>query len=135
LIGALHDNSDNGAAWAFGRSGSTWTQRTTTTLTALDATTGALFGASVALSADGGTALIGGNGDAMSKGAAWVFASPRISSPPSLSFGSQTTAQPGNVLWLQVQSSGQAPLWFTGPAQITPTGEFAIPPAMISVTA
>jgi hypothetical protein len=128
LIGAKYDASSTGAAWVFGRSGSTWTQQTTTKLTGSDATTSALFGASVALSADGGTALLGGYGDSMNKGAAWVFASPRISSPPSLSFGSQTTAQPGNVLWLQVQSSGQAPLWFTGPAQITPTGEFAIPP-------
>jgi hypothetical protein len=126
LIGGLNDSGGTGAAWVFTRSGSTWTQQTTTKLTGSDATTTANFGISVALSADGNTALIGGYQDTSGKGAAWVFGSPRISSPPSLRFGSQTTAQRGPVLWLPVQSSGQAPLSFTGPAQITPTGEFSI---------
>jgi hypothetical protein len=35
---------------------------------------GGSFGYSVALSADGSTALVGGNSDNGSKGAAWVFA-------------------------------------------------------------
>ena len=54
---------------------------------------------------------------------------PTITSPPSLAFGSQTTGQPGPVTWLQVQNSGQEPLSFTGPAQITgaDSSAFVIP--------
>ena len=66
-----------GAVWVFTRSGSTWNQASK--LTARDAAgSDSVFGSSVALSADGGTALIGGAGDgcgtaAGCRGAAWVF--------------------------------------------------------------
>jgi hypothetical protein len=72
LIGAFYDNgiaSMAGAAWVFTRSGSTWTAQGSK-LTGAGAAINAQFGISVALSADGNTALIGGNGNA---GAAWVF--------------------------------------------------------------
>jgi hypothetical protein len=69
-----------GAAWMFTRSGSTWTQLGPK-LTASDQTDidiGGGFGDSVALSADGTTALIGGPHEGLtssdSLGAAWVFA-------------------------------------------------------------
>ncbi len=50
-------------------------------------------------------------------------------SPPSLSFGSQMTGQPGPVLWLQVQNVGQTPVIFSSEAQIggADPGDFAIP--------
>jgi hypothetical protein len=83
----------------------------------------------VALSADGNTALIGGSFDNGGVGAAWVVGAPRIASPPSLAFGSQTTGQPGPVNWLPVVNSGHSPLTFSGPAQITgpSASDFAIP--------
>jgi hypothetical protein len=81
LIGAYLDNSQTGAAWVFTRSGSSWTQQTATKLTGSDATTNAAFGYSVALSANGDTALMGGYNDNAGKGAAWVFFSP-LAAPP-----------------------------------------------------
>ena len=57
----------------FTRSGSTWTQQGPK-LTASDETGAGDFGSSVALSADGNTALIGGIYDSATvEAAAWVF--------------------------------------------------------------
>ena len=73
LIGGAGDNGGVGAAWVFTRSGSTWTQQGEK-LTGSGREPGAgEFGDSVALSADGNTALIGGPGDNDDVGAAWVF--------------------------------------------------------------
>src|SRR4051812_20209872 len=108
LIGGPDDNSNVGAAWAFTRSGGVWTQQGAK-LTGSGQTGNGQFGYSVALSADGNTALIGGPID-NGVGAAWAFGSPRIASPPSLAFGSQTTGQPGPVSWLPVVNTGQATL-------------------------
>jgi DNA-binding beta-propeller fold protein YncE len=72
LIGGPCDNGEAGAAWAFLRSGSTWTQQgSKLTGTGASARSRGSIGASVALSSDGNTALIGGPGDGL--GAAWVF--------------------------------------------------------------
>jgi hypothetical protein len=78
LIGDPGDNHFVGAAWVFTRSGSAWTQQGLK-LTASDEIGTGVFGSSVALSADGNTALIGGPGDGQTDGgfcepdAAWVF--------------------------------------------------------------
>ena len=72
LIGGYADNSSTGAAWVFTRSGSTWTQQGSK-LTGSGESGAGQFGASVALSSDGNTALIGGNSDGEGAGAAWVF--------------------------------------------------------------
>jgi hypothetical protein len=75
LIGAFNDNDTSsavGAAWVFTRSGSTWTQQGAK-LTGAGESGGGEFGSSVALSADGTTALIGGYFDNSQAGAAWVF--------------------------------------------------------------
>ena len=63
----------HGAVWVFTRSGSTWTQGTK--LTGTGSTSGDIaFGFSVALSADGDTALVGAtNSFTNNTGAAWVF--------------------------------------------------------------
>jgi len=74
LIGGSDDGSiasPAGAAWVFTRSDSVWNEQQKITVT--DASNSARFGNSVALSADGNTALIGGFGDNNGKGAAWVF--------------------------------------------------------------
>ena len=73
LIAAPFDNNGVGAVWVFTRSGSSWLQQQTLTA-ALGSETGAgNFGASVALSADGNTTLIGGDIDNNGVGAMWVF--------------------------------------------------------------
>jgi len=72
LVGGPYDNSSFGAAWVFGRSGSTWAQQGNK-LTASDETGKAGFGIYVALSANGNTGLVGGGGDDHGVGAAWAF--------------------------------------------------------------
>jgi hypothetical protein len=70
LVGAPYDGN-TGAVWVFTRSGSTWSPQSGKLLGAGENGEGA-FGASVALSADGNTALIGAPYDGIA-GAAWVF--------------------------------------------------------------
>jgi hypothetical protein len=72
LVGGWADSGNKGAAWVFTRSGSTWTQQGGK-LTGAGATAFPQFGFSVALAADGSTALVGGSNDDLHKGAAWVF--------------------------------------------------------------
>ncbi len=73
LIGGPNDNNGLGAAWAFTRSGGVWTQQGTK-LTGSGESGLAKFGASVALSSDGNTALIGGPTDgSFETGAVWAF--------------------------------------------------------------
>ncbi len=71
LIGGETDSGGLGAAWVFVRSGSEWTQQAK--LTNGEELGFNLFGSSVALSADGNTALIGGPGNGNNLGAAWIF--------------------------------------------------------------
>jgi hypothetical protein len=77
LAGGYRDNSLRGAVWVFTRSAGTWTQQGPKLIGtgANNSPYGAEQGASVALSADGITALVGGIGDSSGRGAAWVFSS------------------------------------------------------------
>jgi hypothetical protein len=68
IVGGPSGNS-TGAAWVFTRSGGVWTQQSKLVGTAAYA----VQGASVALSSDGGTAIVGGSADNSHAGAAWVF--------------------------------------------------------------
>ena len=72
LIGGFGDNANVGAAWVFTQSGGVWSQAGAK-LTASDEAGAGVFGAALALSADGNTALVGGYGDNADTGAAWVF--------------------------------------------------------------
>jgi hypothetical protein len=72
IVGGPFDNSDTGAAWVFTRSGGAWTQQGKK-LVGSGASGAAAQGASVALSADGNTAVVGGPFDNSQAGAAWVF--------------------------------------------------------------
>ena len=72
IVGAPSDDNDVGAVWVFTRTGSTWTQQGEELTGAEEAGRGE-FGTSVAISADGATALIGGREDDHGTGAAWVF--------------------------------------------------------------
>jgi hypothetical protein len=73
LIGGLDDNSTRGAVWVFTRSGSTWTEQGEKFTGGGEGGEGE-FGTNVALSADGGTGMIGAWRDNGGRGAAWVFA-------------------------------------------------------------
>ena len=73
LSGALSDNSNAGAVWVFKRTGNTWAQQGSKLVGTGSAGT-AGQGLSVALSANGNMALVGGSGDNSFAGAAWVFA-------------------------------------------------------------
>jgi len=72
LIGGDENSTQAGAAWVFTRSGATWTQQAE--LQGEGEAGKGEFGTSVALSADAGTALVGGARDDGGIGAAWVFA-------------------------------------------------------------
>ena len=73
MIGGRTDGAANGAAWVFAHGATRWEQQGPKLLP--DDENGAgWFGASIALSLDGDTALIGGPRDSGSRGAAWVFA-------------------------------------------------------------
>jgi hypothetical protein len=92
IVGGDDDNSGAGAAWVFTRSGGgVWTQQGSK-LFGGGAVGAAHQGISVALSADGTTAIVGGYGDNSDAGAVWVFTSPShiagsLTANPTSEFG------------------------------------------------
>ncbi len=72
IVGGWSDNSQQGAAWVFTRSGSSWSQQGDK-LVCTGNTSAAWQGYSVSLSADGNTAMVGGYNDNSGQGAAWVY--------------------------------------------------------------
>jgi hypothetical protein len=74
LAGAPGDGHYVGAAWVFARTGTTWSEQGGKLTGGTEEAGEARFGHSVALSADGDTALVGGRNDDGKLGAAWVFA-------------------------------------------------------------
>lgn len=72
LVAGYTDNTNQGAVWVFVRSGSTWSQQGAK-LVGTGNTGTANQGFSVALSAEGNTAIVGGYRDNAFQGAAWVF--------------------------------------------------------------
>lgn len=75
LVGGPYDNGNAGAAWVFVRSGSAWTQQGSKLVERVIAD--GLQGYSVALSADGNTAVLGSKGESSHSlsglGGAWVY--------------------------------------------------------------
>jgi hypothetical protein len=72
LVGGYGDNTGVGAIWIFTRSAGVWTQQGNK-LIGSGASGNANQGYSVSISADGNTALVGGNGDNGGAGAVWIF--------------------------------------------------------------
>lgn len=112
------------------RVGSTWTLQST--LTGTDVIGHGQFGSAVAISADGGAAMIGGNFDndtGTNSGAAWAFGVPEVQTATQLGFGSQVPGGVGGVNRLSVANSGQGPLTFTSAATISgdDASDFSIP--------
>ena len=72
IVGGFFDNSNQGAAWVYTRSGGVWTQQGAK-LVGTGNTGAAGQGYSVSVSADGNTALVGGHNDNGLQGSAWVY--------------------------------------------------------------
>jgi hypothetical protein len=73
MIGGMHDDANKGAAWIFERRDGVWAQQGPKLTGSGSVGLPVYQGASVALSADGNTALTGGWEDNAGVGAAWVF--------------------------------------------------------------
>lgn len=71
-VGGIVDNGGVGAVWVWTRTAGTWSQQGAK-LVASDFTGVALQGASVALSDDGNSLIVGGQGDGGGIGAAWIW--------------------------------------------------------------
>lgn len=72
LVAGFGDNSSKGAMWVYKYSNTSWSLQGAK-LTGTGANGSAKQGTSVGLSANGNTAFIGGPGDAVNKGAFWVY--------------------------------------------------------------
>ncbi|MCU0343723.1 MAG: YCF48-related protein [Ignavibacterium sp.] len=71
IIGGIGDNANAGAVWVYIRSNDVWIPEAK--LIGTGATGSASQGFSVAISADGKTAIVGGLGDNTNIGAVWIF--------------------------------------------------------------
>jgi hypothetical protein len=105
LIGGVTDSNEVGAAWVFTRAGTSWTQQGTK-LTGSGESGKALFGNSVALSADASTAVIGGPKDNLEMGAAWVFSSPPPTAPTAVTGAASPVRQTSATLNATVNPNG-----------------------------
>ncbi len=133
LIGGPADESATGAAWLYTRAGETWSQDGEK-LTGAESS-GAIprkgkFGYSVALRADGETAVVGAPWDLAKTGAMWAFAEPRLlpavsavspSSGPA-SGGTPVTIE-GNVL------AGATSVAFEAASASSPAASFTVNPS------
>lgn len=72
ISGGFGDNSNRGAMWVYKRNINSWDLQGAK-LTGSGANGAAKQGTSVSLSANGTTAILGGPGDAVNKGACWVY--------------------------------------------------------------
>jgi hypothetical protein len=73
LVGGPSDNNNAGAAWVWTRSGGVWSQQGSKLVGSGASVWAAYQGRSVAISADGNTAMVGGPGDNYDGGAVWVY--------------------------------------------------------------
>ncbi len=72
IVGGVYSNRSAGAAWIWTKNGGLWTQQAGP-LIGSDSGPTSHQGASVAISADGNTAIVGGNTDGSGVGAAWIW--------------------------------------------------------------
>ncbi len=75
IVGGYNDNGGAGAIWVYTRSAGVWTQQGSKLVGsgAINGSNGAFQGGSVSVSADGNTAIAGGNFDNKGSGAVWVY--------------------------------------------------------------
>ncbi len=107
IAGGFNDDDSTGAAWIFTRSGSVWTQQGSK-LVGTGAVGKARQGISVALSADGNTAIIGGYIDDSLTGAAWIFTRSGTvwSQQGSKLVGTGATGKARQGYWVDISDDG-----------------------------
>ena len=123
IVGGTFDNSSIGATWVFTRSNGVWSQQGSK-LVGTGAVGAAVQGHSVAISADGNTAIGGGPYDNSGIGAAWVFVASGCTSPSITSQPQSQSIVSGQTTTLAVVATGAAPLsyrWYQGNAGDTST--------------
>jgi hypothetical protein len=126
IVGGPGDNSGQGAAWVYTRSGGAWTQQGNKLVSTV-ASAAAQQGHSVSLSSDGNMAIVGGPGDTGGQGAAWVYRRTTglfwMEGPKLVGGGASGAAQQGNSVALSANvstaivggpgdNSGQGAAWF-----------------------
>src|SRR5262249_33849934 len=111
IVGGYRDNGAAGAGWVFTRSGGVWTQASAKVVGS-GAVGNAQQSVSVALSADGNSAIVGGFGDNNFAGAAWVFVLP--SAAPRTATHDFNGEWTSDILWRQ--PSGQVATWMMSDA-------------------
>jgi hypothetical protein len=123
LVGGPNDYYRAGAVWVFTRSGGVWTQQGEKLVGTGEIGYGAMQGSSVALSADGTTAIVGGTDDSNATeyeqgiGAAWVFVASGCTPPSITSQPQGQSIQSGQTAALSVTATGTTPLsyqWYQG---------------------
>jgi hypothetical protein len=119
VVGAPHEEGHVGAASAFRRSGSSWLRQPQ--LSGLGESGPGWFGASVALSSSGATALVGGFRDEVGAGAAWAFQDDALEQQPPGEEAKQTTTEetsttPGPTGSQQPQGGVLSSFTFVAPA-------------------
>jgi hypothetical protein len=123
IVGGAHDNGYVGAVWVYARSGGAWLQQGGK-LVGTGAVGAAHQGNSAAISADGGTAVVGGPRDNSDVGAAWVFVASGCAAPSVSGQPQNQSIQSGQTATLSVTATGTTPLsyqWYQGNAGDTST--------------
>ncbi len=124
IVGGPNDNVATGAAWVFTRSGSTWTQQGSK-LVGTGAAGDASQGYSVALSADGNTAIVGGVRDNTNAGAAWVFATPGTGCSQTATHDFNGDCK-SDILWRN--TGGELEIWLMDGSKVLQKGDIGTMP-------
>jgi len=116
IVGGRSDNSYQGAAWVYTRSGGNWAQQGK--LVGTGNINNASQGWSVSQSADGTTAIVGGTGDNSNQGAAWVYIKAIPPVPPAIQamklIFTNTTTSGTSVSWTNGNGAYRAAFIFLG---------------------
>lgn len=118
VVGGYQDHSGVGAAWVFTPDRGVWSQQGGR-LVGTGPVGAAAQGSSVAISADGTTAIVGGPYDNSGIGAAWVFVAPGCTPPAITAQPQSQTIQSGQTATLSVTAIGATEVtyqWYQGDA-------------------
>jgi hypothetical protein len=113
ISGAFGDSLATGATWVFTNNGSTWTQQGAKLVgTGITGVYSSTQGLAVSLSADGSTALIGGETDGNEVGAAWIFSNLTTSSSAGPDQTLSCVITPGGTATMAATGAGT---WYAQP--------------------
>lgn len=128
IIGGNMDNSGVGAAWPFVRRNGLWFQQGARLVGTGFVGTQTHQGTSVAISGDGNTALVGGNGDNDSAGAVWPFVHTNMYFQFS-AVATTTAGVPFNFAVTALNSDNSTVIGYNGTIHFTSTDPLAVLPA------